>query len=128
MVCYHVVHSCGSCLVLLRIKDGDASARGNRLHGPPPACWTKLFSCSQRRRGHAGQPPTFLHEASPGPSLRIKCYGVVLPCCHCSAGKDRLVKYWDLDRFELLLELPGHHAEVWSLAVSAFGDFVVTGG
>ena len=44
-----------------------------------------------------------------------------------SAGKDRLLKYWDLDRFELLLELPGHHGELWALGVSQFGDFVVTG-
>lgn len=30
-----------------------------------------------------------------------------------SVGKDRMVKYWDMDRWELLLELPGHYAEVW---------------
>ncbi|KAG6527698.1 hypothetical protein ZIOFF_009824 [Zingiber officinale] len=29
-----------------------------------------------------------------------------------SVGKDRLVKYWDADKFELLLTLEGHHAEV----------------
>lgn len=29
-----------------------------------------------------------------------------------SVGKDRMVKYWDMDRWELLLDLPGHHAEV----------------
>jgi U3 small nucleolar RNA-associated protein 12 len=29
-----------------------------------------------------------------------------------SVGKDRMVKYWDADKFELLLELPAHHAEV----------------
>jgi U3 small nucleolar RNA-associated protein 12 len=29
-----------------------------------------------------------------------------------TAGKDRLIKYWDADKFELLLELPAHHAEV----------------
>ena len=29
-----------------------------------------------------------------------------------SVGKDGLLKYWDADRWELLLELPGHHAEV----------------
>jgi U3 small nucleolar RNA-associated protein 12 len=44
-----------------------------------------------------------------------------------STGKDGLVKYWDLDRWEMLLELPGHHAPVWALGVSAYGDFVVTG-
>lgn len=46
---------------------------------------------------------------------------------HCSVSKDRVVKYWDLDRFEVLLELLGHHAEVWALAVSQYGDFVMTG-
>ena len=44
-----------------------------------------------------------------------------------SVRKDRLVKYWDADKFELLLTLEGHHAEVWCLAVSSHGDFVVTG-
>lgn len=29
-----------------------------------------------------------------------------------TVGKDRLLKYWDADRWELLLELRGHHAEV----------------
>jgi U3 small nucleolar RNA-associated protein 12 len=28
-----------------------------------------------------------------------------------SAGKDGLVKYWDADRWELLLTLEGHKAE-----------------
>jgi U3 small nucleolar RNA-associated protein 12 len=28
-----------------------------------------------------------------------------------TAGKDGLVKYWDADKFELLLELPAHHGE-----------------
>jgi len=35
-----------------------------------------------------------------------------------TVGKDRLVKYWDADKFELLLTLEGHHAEVWCLAIS----------
>lgn len=29
-----------------------------------------------------------------------------------SAGRDGLVKYWDADRWELLLQLEGHKAEV----------------
>lgn len=29
-----------------------------------------------------------------------------------TAGKDRALKYWDADRWELLLTLEGHHAEV----------------
>lgn len=44
-----------------------------------------------------------------------------------TAGKDRLVKYWDVDRCELLLELPGHHSEVWALAVAHYGDFIISG-
>lgn len=30
-------------------------------------------------------------------------------------------------RFEMLLEMPGHQGEVWALAASAYGDFVVSG-
>jgi U3 small nucleolar RNA-associated protein 12 len=44
-----------------------------------------------------------------------------------SVGKDRTVKYWDADKFELLLTLEGHHAEVWCLANSSRGNFIVTG-
>lgn len=44
-----------------------------------------------------------------------------------TVGKDRLVKYWDADKSELLLTLEGHHAEVWCLAMSNRGDFIVTG-
>ena len=29
-----------------------------------------------------------------------------------SCGKDKMVKYWDADRFEQILSLPAHHAEV----------------
>lgn len=43
-------------------------------------------------------------------------------------GKDRLVKYWDADKFEHLLSLEGHHGEVWCLAVGSLGDLVVSGG
>lgn len=44
-----------------------------------------------------------------------------------SVGKDRLLKYWDADKFELLLTVDGHHAEIWCLALSSRGDFIVTG-
>ncbi|KAJ0046895.1 hypothetical protein Pint_04783 [Pistacia integerrima] len=44
-----------------------------------------------------------------------------------SVGKDRLIKYWDADKFELLLTLEGHHPDVWCLAISNRGDFIVTG-
>lgn len=45
-----------------------------------------------------------------------------------TAGKDGVLRYWDADRWELLLELRAHHSEVWCCAVSLLGDFVVTGG
>ncbi|KAJ6811147.1 WD repeat-containing protein 3 [Iris pallida] len=44
-----------------------------------------------------------------------------------SVGKDHLVKYWDADKFQELLILEGHHAQVWCLAISNRGDFVITG-
>lgn len=44
------------------------------------------------------------------------------------SGKDKVVKYWDADKFEQLLALEGHHGEVWCLAVSSLGDFLITGG
>lgn len=44
-----------------------------------------------------------------------------------SAGRDRVVKYWDADKFELLLTLEGHHSEVSCLAISNHGDFLLTG-
>ena len=43
-----------------------------------------------------------------------------------SASKDHSVKYWDGDKFEQIQRLNGHHSEVWALAVSRTGDFVVT--
>ncbi|KAL6045453.1 beta transducin [Balamuthia mandrillaris] len=43
-----------------------------------------------------------------------------------SVGKDKLLKYWDADKFEHVMTLPGHHAEVWCLAVNKTGTFVVT--
>ncbi len=43
------------------------------------------------------------------------------------AGKDKVIKYWDADKFEHLLTLEGHHSEVWCMALSAHGDFLVTG-
>lgn len=66
--------------------------------------------------------------AHPASSHRL-CVCVCLHCwLSCSAGRDKAVKYWDMDRWELLLDLPGHHGDVQTLAVSQYGDFVVTGG
>lgn len=44
-----------------------------------------------------------------------------------TVGKDKMVKYWDGDKFENIQKLEGHHGEVWALAVSNTGKFVVTG-
>ena len=43
-----------------------------------------------------------------------------------SASKDRLIKYWDGDKFEQIQKLPGHHGEIWALAVSRTGEFLVS--
>ncbi|KAI0832523.1 WD-repeat-containing protein [Trametes gibbosa] len=47
--------------------------------------------------------------------------------CFWTVGKDKMVKYWDGDKFENIQKLEGHHGEVWALAVSHHGKFVVTG-
>ena len=38
-----------------------------------------------------------------------------------------MLKYWDGDKFEQILSLAGHHAEVWALGISSAGDTVITG-
>ncbi len=43
-----------------------------------------------------------------------------------SASKDRVIKYWDGDKFEQIQKLEGHHGEIWALAVSRTGDFLVS--
>ena len=43
-----------------------------------------------------------------------------------SAGKDGLIKYWDGDKFEQIQKLEGHHGEIWAMAVSRTGEFVVS--
>ena len=43
-----------------------------------------------------------------------------------SASKDHLIKYWDGDKFEQIQKLEGHHGEIWALAVSRLGDFLVS--
>jgi len=43
-----------------------------------------------------------------------------------SASKDRIIKYWDGDTYELVLDFDCHLAEVWALAVSSIGDFFVS--
>lgn len=43
-----------------------------------------------------------------------------------SASKDRTIKYWDGDKFEQIQRLDGHHGEIWAMAVSRSGDFIVS--
>jgi U3 small nucleolar RNA-associated protein 12 len=45
-----------------------------------------------------------------------------------TSSKDGTVRYWDGDRFEQILLLSGHCAEVNCLAVSRTGAFVLSGG
>ncbi|EPE26792.1 WD40 repeat-like protein [Glarea lozoyensis ATCC 20868] len=43
-----------------------------------------------------------------------------------SSSKDRMIKYWDGDKFEQIQRLDGHHSEIWALAVSRTGNFIVS--
>ncbi|KAL8976166.1 MAG: hypothetical protein Q9177_006904 [Variospora cf. flavescens] len=43
-----------------------------------------------------------------------------------SASKDRVIKYWDGDKFEQIQKLDGHHGEIWAMTVSRTGEFLVT--
>ncbi|KAF5317921.1 hypothetical protein D9611_014416 [Ephemerocybe angulata] len=38
-----------------------------------------------------------------------------------TVGKDKMLKYWDGDKFEGIQKLEGHHGEIWALALSHFG-------
>jgi len=43
-----------------------------------------------------------------------------------SASKDHMIKYWDGDKFEQIQKLDGHHGEIWAIAVSRTGEFLVS--
>ncbi|OAA67614.1 WD domain-containing protein [Cordyceps fumosorosea ARSEF 2679] len=43
-----------------------------------------------------------------------------------SSSKDRTIRYWDGDKFEQIQRLDGHHGEVWAIAVSHSGNFLVS--
>ena len=43
-----------------------------------------------------------------------------------SASKDRMIKYWDGDKFEQIQKLEGHQGEIWALAISRTGEFIVS--
>ncbi|EXJ92768.1 hypothetical protein A1O3_01320 [Capronia epimyces CBS 606.96] len=43
-----------------------------------------------------------------------------------SASKDRVIKYYDADKFEQIQKLEGHHGEIWALAIAHSGDFLIS--
>ncbi|KKK18765.1 hypothetical protein ARAM_004303 [Aspergillus rambellii] len=43
-----------------------------------------------------------------------------------SPSKDRVIKYWDGDKFEHIQKLAGHHGEIWAMTISHSGEFIVT--
>lgn len=45
-----------------------------------------------------------------------------------SSSKDRTIRYWDGDKFEQIQRLNGHHGEVWAMAISRSGNFLVSAG
>lgn len=45
-----------------------------------------------------------------------------------SSSKDRTIRYWDGDKFEQIQRLDGHHGEVWAIALSHSGQFLVSAG
>lgn len=43
-----------------------------------------------------------------------------------STSKDRTIKYWDAVKFEQIQRISGHYGEIWALAVSHSGNFIVS--
>eukprot|EP00299_Pterocystis_sp_00344_P000459 c10125_g1_i9.p1 GENE.c10125_g1_i9~~c10125_g1_i9.p1 ORF type:complete len:932 (-),score=269.10 c10125_g1_i9:1249-4044(-) len=43
-----------------------------------------------------------------------------------SAGKDGVIKYWDADKFECILSMKAHFSDIWGLAISRSGTFLVS--
>ncbi|OLL22856.1 putative WD repeat-containing protein [Neolecta irregularis DAH-3] len=43
-----------------------------------------------------------------------------------TAGKDKMIKYWDGDKFENIMKMDGHHGEIWALAISRNGAKLVS--
>ena len=43
-----------------------------------------------------------------------------------SASKDKMIKYFDGDKFEQIQKLQGHHGEIWAMVVAHSGQFLVT--
>lgn len=45
-----------------------------------------------------------------------------------TVSKDKSCKFWDGDKFILVMDWNDHYAEIWALCLSSIGDFFVTGG
>lgn len=43
-----------------------------------------------------------------------------------SASKDKVIKYWDGDKFEQIQKLENHHGEIWAMTSSNSGNFLVS--
>jgi U3 small nucleolar RNA-associated protein 12 len=43
-----------------------------------------------------------------------------------SASKDKIIKYYDGDKFEQIQKLDGHQGEIWAMTVSHSGEFVIS--
>ena len=43
-----------------------------------------------------------------------------------SASKDKIVKYYDGDKFEQIQRLGGHHGEIWAMTIARSGEFLVS--
>jgi U3 small nucleolar RNA-associated protein 12 len=43
-----------------------------------------------------------------------------------SASKDKIIKYYDGDKFEQIQKLDGHHGEIWAMAIAHSGEFIVS--
>lgn len=43
-----------------------------------------------------------------------------------SASKDKVIKYYDGDKFEQIQKLNGHHGEIWAMAIARSGEFLVS--
>jgi U3 small nucleolar RNA-associated protein 12 len=45
-----------------------------------------------------------------------------------TVSKDKSCKFWDGDKFILVMDWNDHYSEIWALCLSSIGDFFVTGG
>lgn len=43
-----------------------------------------------------------------------------------SASKDKVIKYYDGDKFEQIQKLEGHHGEIWAMAIARSGEFLIS--